>query len=341
MRPVAFVLLVCFSLAACGDDGSDEPGGGATSGATSQPAEVETERSEVAVPTLEATGVEVQKITGEFPDPTDIVRVGDLLYVAGPEFTVEVDLSTGTVARTLEVGGYDIATDGTTLWGSTVDLTTDVVITMSVDLRSGEVTTGPRLPVAGNPIGPELAGGFLWWSEFASSTLLRQKPGAETFAEVSGVGTEFRDLQGDGERLWMIADEGLFVAEARTSPKVLTTVEPDPSVNDVKVGGSEVLTPGSTTLGRFDAVTGEPLGTVTAPFPLPDGAVGPAGLWVASIQYTEGSIVQLDPETGEVLASVDGVFPTSQLEVGEEAAYAMVAEGDSDIFSLLVLTPTS
>jgi streptogramin lyase len=206
---------------------------------------------------------------------------------------------------------------------------------VGIDVKSGKVRGKPFAIPFEYPLQIVTARGFVWVASNlkGQSNLYRYDPEAGSFTKrIPGTGN--RGLAGDANALWVVSSNELVKvdpAKARVAGKAETA----PSTGYVGVGEGVVWT--GTFRGeveRHDPASGAPLGPSVKVAKLVDDVVsGPLGTWISDT--AEDKLVRLDPKTGDVAETIEGV-DTQELAVGEKAIYGI---GSGDEPSIYVITP--
>jgi hypothetical protein len=228
---------------------------------------------------------------------------------------------------------------------------------LEADPESGAIKRRVKVPVAGSPgsmavdekavtgkpvgkpfaipfaypIDIVAASGYVWIASNLKGqrNLYRYDPKAGKITKrIPNTGN--RAMTGGDAGLWLTSDDGL-VKVAPAKARVTGGPYESPAAGTVAVEDGVVWT--ATIKGevsRRDAESGDPLGESTVDVRLLDVLEsGPLGTWIAD--SLEDELVRLDPETGQVSQTIEGV-DSQGIAVGEKAIYATADEDDPAIY---------
>lgn len=169
-----------------------------------------------------STGNIIRKIETDFKynyrEPrVSVDREHAWLTIPEEDLVVEIDPSTGSVVRTIPLGGEpsDVSSDGTDVW-----VTEETGQVVELEASTGSVVR--TIPVGGAPDGVSSDGTYVWVANATSESISEIEAATGAVIRTIPVGESTQDVASNGTDVWVTHESGLTQIEAATGAVVRT-----------------------------------------------------------------------------------------------------------------------
>jgi YVTN family beta-propeller protein len=291
------------------------------------------------------------KLAADVPvgiDPESVVVGEGAVWVANveDETVSRIDPVTRERGRTIDVGDYpsDMVVGAGTVWvalGALAELTR--INPEQNNAASPIPALGPGVPCGAPRASVAFGGGFVWFV-CAAGELGRIDPRTGTAARIglecglltssSSVLPDFSDVAFGLGSLWIVnrAANSVIEVDPATCQRLRDiTVGPAPAAIAVGPDSLWVANFDDDTVTRIE-ITGRGQPVTPEPIPVGDGpvdvAVGEGGVWVVS--SLDRKLTRIDPETGNVVATIGVGNEPQRVAAGEGSVWVSVRAADDE-----------